>query len=385
MLLFDKDGTYDMIKDILKNYENDELPSAAENSLEKLIGWLSANNGISVKSNIKFQSKSLDNSVIGHRNVASTACPGKNMYKLMPEIRTSAENFAGFYGNYAYQIPGDGEKYEITDGKRYSGSVKSSVATISKTQLEAYPADGAAETGSGSYSYPSGTLLKSGEKRGVLENGVLRVIGSSSVLESSYNGLNFVEVTEEKWNSYSNGPAAIFRSGTFVKDESGGYYILEGNQKRKLDLPSEEWGLIDLGAARDVSDSEIVQYLEGGNISSATGFPESVVVTSDNKNYYYISGSRIKKKITKNVFQATFSSSMAVKVSGELLKQYKTKGKLAFQNGAVVSYHGKYVFIENGKRRQFATKSLAKRMGYQNIRKAKRAEMSGIGKGVKIE
>jgi hypothetical protein len=76
---------------------------------------------------------------------------------------------------------------------------------------------------------------------------------------------------------------------------------------------------------------------------------------------------------------------MVVKVSQKLAKLYKTRGNLPFQNGAVVSYNKKYYFIENGKRRKFSPKSLADSMGYKNIQKAKRSEMSGIKDGARIE
>ena len=76
---------------------------------------------------------------------------------------------------------------------------------------------------------------------------------------------------------------------------------------------------------------------------------------------------------------------MIVKVSSKFARQYKTKGSLSFQNGAVVDYGKKYYFVENGLRRQFSTKNLASSMGYQNIVKGKRTEIAGIGNGAKIE
>lgn len=369
---------------VLGNYENEDLSSAARDSLEKLIGWLAANNNISIKSSIKFHGKSLDNAVIGHKNVASTACPGKNIYSLMSGIRTSAANLSGIYRDYAYQIPSEGEKYDITGGKRYSGSSKVAVAQISKTQLKAYPSGGIAER-SGDYNYPSGTLLMSGGQRAMLENGVLRLISSSSALESSYGASSFVEVTSGKWSSYSNGTEASFRNGSFVKDSDGNYYIISENQRRKLVLSNEDLKLVNLSTAHDISSGDNSRYLSGENITSAANFPEGMLVTNNNKKFYYVLSNGTKKKITKNVFRATFSSSMAVRISSKLLKRYKTKGKLSFQNGAVVSYRGKYYFIESGQRRQFASKNLAVSMGYKNIQKAKRTEMAGIGKGARVE
>src|SRR3989339_943772 len=360
---------------ILGNYENENLSSAAQSSLEKLIGWLAANNGISIKSSIKFHSKSLDNAVVGHRNVAGTACPGKNIYNLMSEIRISAENLAGVFGSYAYQIPGDGEGYEMTGGKRYSASAKSPIVKISEKQLQLFSLGGAAAV-SREYSYPSGTLFLSAGRRALLENGALRLISGNALLNSSYNPSSFVEIADEKWTGYATGTAAGFRSGAFVKDSGGNYFIISGNQKRKIVLSSEELKLIELGSAHEISPSESALYAEGENIASAAAFSEGTLMTKNNKNYYYITADGKKKIVTKNVFRATFSQEMAVKVSIKLLKKYKTGKKLSFQNGAAVKYGKKYYFIENGKRRQFASKNIAASMGYQNFQKAKKSEMS---------
>ena len=353
-------------------------------SLEKLIGWLAANNDISVKSGIKFHGKSLDNSVVGHRNVASTECPGKNIYGLMSEVRASAENLAGAYENYAYQIPGGGENYEITDGKRYSASAKTPIVEISQKQLKLFALGGISQSRR-DYTYPSGTLFLSAGRRALLENGALRSISENAVLESSFSASNFVEITDEKWASYQTGAAAGFRNGAFVRDSSGNYYLISGNQKRKLNLSSEELKLVDLGSAHEISESQSALWAEGETIASAASFPEGTLLTKNYKTYYYILAGGKKKKIANTVFRAAFSREMAVKVSINLLKKYKTSGNLSFQNGAAVSFGDKYYFIENGKRRQFVSRNMAALMGYKNIQKAKRSEMSGIGNGARIE
>src|SRR3989339_404760 len=372
---------------VLGNYENEHLSSEAKDSLQKLIGWLSSNNNISVKSSLKFFSKSLDNAVIGHRNVASTACPGKNIYKLMADIRNSSDSLASTYGNYAYQISGDGATYEIRDGKKISGSAKQPVIEISATQLAAYALEGGTRAGSFSANYPSGTIfgVSGSDQKGILENGILRPISIEAVLAANYNGANIVEISAEKWASYAAGAEAGFRSGAFVKDSGGNYYIISGDQKRKLNLSSAELESVDLGSAHEISESESAHYAEGETIDGAGVFPEGTIITKNFKTYFYVLAGGKKKKITKNVFRATFSREMAVNVSIKLLKKYKTKGNLSFRDGAAVNYGKKYYFIENGLRRQLSSKNFAVSIGYENITKAKRKEMAGIGKGAKVE
>jgi NOL1/NOP2/fmu family ribosome biogenesis protein len=374
---------------VLGNYDNKKLPSAAQDSLEKLVGWLAANNDISIKSGIKFHGKSLSDSVVGHRNVASTACPGKNINSLMSSIRSSAENSATVYGNYAYKISGENESYEITGGERYAGSEKQPVIEISATQMNAYSLAGENSDGGDEAAlpaYPSGTLFRnqSNGSLALLENGLLRLIGSDVILKTSFKNSNAVEIDENKWNEYAAGEAAGFRSGSFLKNGEN-YYFISGSQKRKCVFSQDQLAQIDLDSAQEVDESQIEPYTDGADITSVSDIPSGTILTTNFKTFYYIESAGIKKKMTKSVFRAGFSNTAAVKVSRQLLKSYKTSGNLPFQNGSLVKYNGKYYFIEKGKKRMFRKKSLISAMGFSAPAKAKRKDMVGIVSGQIIE
>lgn len=373
---------------VLGNYESEKISLEALDSLEKLTGWLAANNSISISGDLKFHDKKLNAAVIGHRDVASTACPGKKLYADLSQIRATSSDFSAVFSTYGYKVEGDGEVYEINGSRRYSGSVKTNIADISKTQLEAYSRGGAAagiqavET----TDYPSGTLVKVSEegKQGVIEDEVMRSISSENIRSTSYNASNFVEISGDKWASYPSGAEAGFRDGAFVEDSGGNYYIFSGGQKRKLVLPEEDLKLVDLSSAHAISDSENAQYAEGPVISQLAGFPVGTLITNNYKSYFFVSIEGRKQKISKNLFRADFSQGMAIKVSGKFLKKYKSNGSLSFQNGSVVKYGKKYYFIENQKKREFQSKDQVTSMGYKNAVSAKRKEMRGIGIGASI-
>lgn len=367
---------------VLGNYENKKMSSAAQDSLEKLVGWLAANNGISVKASINFHGKSLDNSVIGHRNVASTACPGKNIYSDMMQIRTASVGFSGTYANYAYQAAGDSQVYEIKNSQRYSGSAKSSIVSISKTQLEAYSTAG---SDSEAITYPSSTLVKlsANGRMGIIDNGSIRPV-ENSILLTGYNAKNIIGIDQAKWNEYSAGDPVSFRSGSVVKSASS-YYFMENNKKRLLNLPDGQNKYLDLSSPQEATAEEMRNYPDGLQVSEMSDFPAGTILTPNNKNYYYIDAGKIKRKMPQNVFQARFSRQGALKVSRKLLKLYKTSGKVSFQDGSVVKYRKKYYFIENQKKRKFQSKKLISSMGYKNVVNAKRTEMSGIGIGADIK
>ncbi len=372
---------------VLGNYASEKLSAESLDALEKLVGWLSANNSIEINSEVRFHGKKLNSAVVGHKDVASTACPGKNIYNNLGSIRTAGAALGNTFSNYAYRASGDGTTYEIRNGKKYSGSSKQPVVEISSTQLSAYPTDGEAENKGSLENFPSGTLFEneSSGQKGILENGTVRPIASSAVLTENYNLSNFVKISAEKWASYPAGAAAVFRNGAFLRDESGNYYLISEGNKRRLVLPEAENIRIEFARAQAVSNEELSAYPDGENITSAKNFPAGTIVTTGSRNYFYIRPGGIKQKISMSVFNASFTSGMVMKVSQKIANEYKTRGSLSFQDGAVVNYNKKYYFIENGLRREFASKNLATEMGYKNIAKAKRSEMKGIGEGAKIE
>lgn len=129
---------------ILGNYEKSDPSPESLESLEKLIGWLAANNDIEIAGERKFLDKKIESAVVGHKDVDDTGCPGKRLYGEMSSIRTASAALTGTYATYAYKIDKKDDIFEITGGKRYSGSLKQPVLVLALSQLEAYPAESSA-------------------------------------------------------------------------------------------------------------------------------------------------------------------------------------------------------------------------------------------------
>ena len=82
---------------MLGNYENRNLTTKAEETLKKLIDYLSKRYKINPNKIYRDYNNSNTLGVTGHRDWDVTACPGKNVYKQLPEIRTSlARDFDGY-------------------------------------------------------------------------------------------------------------------------------------------------------------------------------------------------------------------------------------------------------------------------------------------------
>lgn len=74
---------------IIGDYENNEVPEPAVQAAIWLIGTKAKQFGINPEAASTFRGKNLPN-VFGHKDVRTTACPGSNLYALLPYIRERA-------------------------------------------------------------------------------------------------------------------------------------------------------------------------------------------------------------------------------------------------------------------------------------------------------
>ncbi len=71
---------------LMGDYENNDVPEAALNSLERLIAEKSAIHKINPIGHSEFRGQTLPN-IVGHRDVMATACPGKYLYAKLEIIK----------------------------------------------------------------------------------------------------------------------------------------------------------------------------------------------------------------------------------------------------------------------------------------------------------
>lgn len=74
---------------MIGNYQDDEVPEPALQALISLVSMKSKQYGIAPNGTSVFRGKKLAN-IIGHKDVRPTACPGKNLYGLLPTVRERA-------------------------------------------------------------------------------------------------------------------------------------------------------------------------------------------------------------------------------------------------------------------------------------------------------
>ena len=85
---------------LLGNYDSERLSSAARTSLDQLLAWEVSLRGINPKGTMQLFNNKSDQyetmgTITGHRDTYYTACPGANMYPLIPTIRNEVSALAG--------------------------------------------------------------------------------------------------------------------------------------------------------------------------------------------------------------------------------------------------------------------------------------------------
>lgn len=79
---------------ILGNYNEDELSGKAKNALIALLAEKTKMYGITPEGSSYFRGEYIPN-ITGHETVMETSCPGKNISKLFPEIRSAVADYNG--------------------------------------------------------------------------------------------------------------------------------------------------------------------------------------------------------------------------------------------------------------------------------------------------
>lgn len=72
---------------VLGNYETASPSSASVTAIVKLLGWKLTRLGVKANTNVTLQGRTIP-TIVGHRDLGQTSCPGKNLYPKLAEIRT---------------------------------------------------------------------------------------------------------------------------------------------------------------------------------------------------------------------------------------------------------------------------------------------------------
>lgn len=79
---------------LMGNYDQATVPSVAMDAMARLIAWKLSLHGVPANGTAVIDGRTMP-AVIGHRDVAQTACPGANLYPRLGELRSAARSQQG--------------------------------------------------------------------------------------------------------------------------------------------------------------------------------------------------------------------------------------------------------------------------------------------------
>ena len=278
-------------------YVDHQVTLALKNSLINFVAWLAAANNIDLNQKVRFCNFQGNDCqyvypLVGHRDLASTQCPGSSLYALIPEIRQKAADLALQYKNYLYQIQGQQAVWQLSGGTRVPFDTLaqfqqkigaySRLNFVPEATLSLYPLVA-------SIVYKDGDLVRAEGTPTVywLKNQELRPILSAQVFLankfdwSKVNVLSNLEIA-----SFKKGSQILYPDGALVKGAADAVYLIKNGLRQHISSAAAfvkngfNWASISRAA-----DNELALYPQGEDVLLPSA---SLVKEAASPTVYYI-------------------------------------------------------------------------------------------------
>lgn len=361
-------GTYG--GNVKGEYTSHPLTQKIITSLEKLIGWVTANNNMNLNKTSEFHGKNIDG-VVGHRDVGATNCPGDNLHQKLDSVQSNAIAYANKYKNYAYQLGGDRAIYILADGYKIKYRSKEELPTayknriikpISKSQLKAYKYKTV-------ITYPDGSLLREFDESSVyyLENGKKRKMNISGG-EFEKMGFEWSEINKvfaSDLDIYDNGKTIKYSpDGTLIKDTTGNVYLAQSGKKRKFTSAqlfehlNYKWGDIK-------ENNEMGFYLDGSDMV----YRDGTLIADKSSEEMYLVKDKQRREITSEKLLAVlgYQKSKVLSITEDEINHFPVGKKMVYPDGTLISAEDSpaIYLVKNGKKKTITSAVLFEKLGYK--------------------
>ncbi len=361
-------GTYG--GNVKGEYTSHPLTQKIITALEKLIGWVAANNNMNLNKVSDFHGDNIDG-VVGHRDVGATNCPGDNLHQKLDSIQNNAIIYANKYKNYAYQLGGDKAVYILADGYKIKYKSKEELPTayknrtikpISKSQLNAYKYKNI-------ITYPDGSLLREFDEPEVyyLEDGKKRKMNIDSK-EFEKMGFEWSEINKvfaSDLEIYDNGKIIKYSpDNALIKDAAGNVYLAQNGKKRKFTSAqlfehlNYKWGDIK-------ENNEMGFYLDGSNMI----YPDETLVAGENSEKTYLVKDKQRREITSEKLLAVlgYQKNKVLSITEDEINHFPVGKKMVYPNDTLISAENSpaVYLVRNGKKKEFTSAVLFEKLGYK--------------------
>ncbi len=339
-------------------------------SLEKLIGWVAANNNMNLNKISEFHGDNIDG-VVGHRDVGATNCPGDNLHQKLDNIQNNAIAYANKYKNYAYQLGGDKAIYILADGYKIKYKSKGELPTayknriikpISKSQFKAYKYKTV-------ITYPDGSLLREFDESSVyyLEDGKKRKMNISGEefekMGFEWNEINKVFASD--LDIYDNGKIIKYSpDNTLIKDIIGNVYLAQNGKKRKFTSAqlfehlNYKWGDIK-------ENNEMGFYLDGSDMV----YRDGTLIADKNGAEMYLVKDKQRREITSEKLLAVlgYQKSKVLSITEDEINHFPVGKKMVYPDDTLIRAENSpaIYLVKDGKKKTVTSAVLFEKLGYK--------------------
>ncbi|MBU3901665.1 N-acetylmuramoyl-L-alanine amidase, partial [Patescibacteria group bacterium] len=327
---------------LLGDYSTQDISQTMRDSLDRLVGWLATVNNLDPqkittttiwnKNKQAFVSFFNGYTVLGHKDIENTICPG---IVSLTKVRQEAVNFKLKYDGLIYQLANSSRVYAINNGTRKTfltladyvaaGGSYSQVVSISQTQLDLF-----SETRF--LKYPDGSLLQinGAPKIYLIDGGKKRSldITASEFTKLSFNFALVKNVGADDLVNYPNGVSIKYGVDKELLSDGTKVYLMQGGKKHWV-TSGELFNFLGLSwkKVKQVGLAETEKYLEGDYLKYSDGTllrdaaQATVYLIKDGQKHEFVSAQSFLKGGRKwSSIILTSGSELALYPSGEIVK-----------------------------------------------------------------
>lgn len=352
------------------NYVSHPITSAMEKSLDKLIGWLAAVNGINLNNQILIDNQ-YKNTLVGHKDLRPTACPGADLYAKISTVRQQAASYAQEYNGYLYQSPGSAQVFLVRDGLRRSysnlqefqktGISYTKIAIASTLDLTLFPEKSFLK-------YPDGSLLRSDGEPTIyyLESGKKRAL---SITADQFSGLGFnwgsvIQVDPVDIAYYENGLEIQYApDGKLIESADGKVYFVEKGKKRWV-TSGTLFRNLGYSWTKVMKDQNSEKYL----IGEIMRYKDGALIKGTGETVFVVHGVDKKEITSAQLFlKLGYKWSDIITIGDNELVYYNTNSPMKYPSGTLIRQQNDAVvyLIDSDNKRPFSSATIFASNGYQ--------------------
>lgn len=350
-------------------YVSHEISPAVKESLNKLVGWLAAANGIDLNNQILIDG-AYKYPLVGHKDVRPTACPGDELYALLGSVRQQANVYAQGYASYVYQVAGSSKIFLVRDGLRREYESLQHFQNTGLTYAKLVPANSLYLTlfpTRAFLKYPDGSLLQEIGQNTIyyLEGGKKRAldISAEQFTKLGFAWSSVIQIDSLDIKMYEDGLAIKFGpEGKLIQDSQGRVYLIENGKKRWV-VSGTLFAHLGYSWSKVTKDAQAENYLNGEIMRYKSG----TLVRDSSPDVFVVEGSSKRKITSLQLFNHLgYSWKNILQIASSELALYGLGDAMKYKDGTLIKKgeEPQIFLLADGQKRPFSSAEIFLARGY---------------------